>query len=67
MPMLTLTQKPPIRGGKLLLLQEVDDLVAGLALVGSAGDVDPVDVAVAERSNSESLKCGDKSKSFIVV
>ena len=38
-----------------------------LPLVGSAGDVDSVDVAVAERSNSESLKCGDKSKSFIVV
>ena len=36
MPMLTLTQKLPIRGGKLLLLQEVDDLVAGLTLVGSA-------------------------------
>ena len=52
--------------GTLLLLQEVDDLVAVLALVGSAGDVEPVDVAVAERSNSESLKCGDKSKSFIV-
>ena len=48
-------------------LHEVDDLVAVLALVGSAGDVDPVDVAVAERSNLESLKCGDKSKSFIVV
>ena len=41
-------------------LHEVDDLVAVLALVGTAGDVDPVDVAVAERSNSESLKCGDK-------
>ena len=68
MPMLTLTQKPPpIRGGKLLLLQEVDNLVAVLALVLAARDVDPVDVAVAERSNSESLKCGDKSKSFIVV
>lgn len=37
------------------------------ALVGSARDVEPVDVAVAECSNSESLKCGDKSKSFIVV
>ena len=37
------------------------------ALAGSAGDVDPVDVAVAERSNSESLKCCDKSKSFIVL
>ena len=67
MPMLTLTQKPPIRGGKLLLLQEVDDLVAVLALVLAARDVEPVDVAVAERSNSESLKCGDKSKSFIAV
>ena len=41
--------------------------MAVLALVGSAGDVDPVDVTVAERSNSENLKCGDKSKSFIVV
>ena len=40
--------------------------MAGLALVGSLGDVDPVDVAVAEHSNSESMKCGDKSKSFIV-
>lgn len=29
--------------------------------------MEPIDVAVAERSNSESLKCGDKSKSFIVV
>ena len=48
-------------------MQEVDDLVTVLALVGSAGDVDPVDVAVAERSNSENLKCGDKSKSFIAV
>ena len=68
MPMLTLTQKPPpIRGGKLLLLQEVENLVTVLALVGSAGDVESVDVALAERSNSESLKCGDKSKSFIVV
>ena len=45
----------------------MDDLVAVLAFVGSAGDVDPVDVVVAERSNSESLKCGDKSKSFIAV
>lgn len=44
------------QGGKLLFLQEVDDLVAVLALVGSAGDVDPVDAAVAERSNSENLK-----------
>ena len=26
----------------------------------------PRRVAVAERSNSESLKCGDKSKSFIM-
>ena len=52
---------------KLLLLQEVDNLVAVLALILAAGDVDPVDVAVAECSNSESLKCGDKSKSFIVV
>ena len=48
-------------------MQEVYDLVAVLALVLTAGDVDPVDVAVAERSNSENLKCGDKSKSFIVV
>lgn len=54
-------------GRKLLLLQEVDDLVAVLGAVALAGDVDSVDVAVAERSNSESLKCGDKSKSFIVV
>ena len=46
MPKLMLTQKPPLRGGKLLLLQEVDDLMAVLALVGAAGDVDPVDVAV---------------------
>ena len=29
--------------GTLLLQQEVDDLMAVLALVGSAGDVDPVD------------------------
>ena len=48
-------------------LQEVDDLVAVLALVLAAGDVDPVDEAVGERSNSENLKCSDKSKSFIVV
>ena len=41
--------------------------MAVLSLVGAAGDVEPVDVAVAERSNSESLKCGDKSKSFIAV
>ena len=41
--------------------------MAVLALVMAAGDVDPVDVALAERSNSESLKCGDKIKSFIVV
>lgn len=41
--------------------------MAVLALVPAAGDVDPVDVAVGERSNSESLKCGDKSKSFIAV
>ena len=40
--------------------------MAVIALVLAAGDVDPVDVAVAERSNSENLKCGDKSKSFIV-
>ena len=39
--------------------------MAVLALVLAAGDVDPVDVSVAERSNSENLKCGDKSKSFI--
>ena len=32
----------PFRGGTLLLLKEVDDLMAVLALVGSAGDVDPV-------------------------
>ena len=51
----------------LLLLQGVDDLVAVLALVLAARDVEPVDEAVAERSNSENLKCGDKSKSFIVV
>lgn len=44
----------------LLLLQEVDDLVAVLALVLAANDVDPVDVAVDERSNSENLKCGEK-------
>lgn len=30
--------------------------MAVIALVLAAGDVDPVDVAVAERSNSESLK-----------
>ena len=41
--------------------------MAVIALVLAAGDVDPVGVAVAERSNSESLKCGDKSKSFIAV
>lgn len=41
--------------------------MAVLALVLAAGDVEPVDVAVAERSNSENLKCGDKSKSFIAV
>ena len=45
--MLTLTQKPPpIRGGKLLLLQEADDLVAVLGAVALAGDVNPVDAAV---------------------
>ena len=54
-------------GRKLLLLKEVDDLVAVLGAVALAGDMDSVDVAVAECSNSESLKCGDKSKSFIVV
>lgn len=48
-------------------MKEVDDLMAVLSLVGAAGDVEPVDVAVAERSNSENLKCGDKSESFIVV
>ena len=48
-------------------MQEVYDLVAVLALVLTAGDVDPVDVAMAERSNSENVKCGDKSKSFIAV
>ena len=36
----------PFRGGTLLLLKEVDDLMAVLALVGSAGDVDPVDATV---------------------
>lgn len=41
--------------------------MAVLALVLAAGDVESVDVAVAERSNSENLKCGDKSKSFIAV
>ena len=41
--------------------------MAVLALLLAAGDVVPVDVAVAERSNSENLKCGDKSKSFIFV
>ena len=41
--------------------------MAVLALVLAEGDVDPVDVALAERSNSENLKCGDKSKSFIAV
>lgn len=34
----------------------MDNLVAVLALILAAGDVDPVDVAVAERSNSENLK-----------
>lgn len=41
--------------------------MAVLALVLAAGDVESVGVAVAERSNSENLKCGDKSKSFIAV
>ena len=41
-----LTQKPPQWGGRLVLLHEVDDLMAVLALVGSAGDVDPVDATV---------------------
>ena len=41
--------------------------MAVLALVLAAGDVDPVDVAVCECSNSENLKGGDKSKSFIAV
>ena len=37
-----LTQNPPFWGGTLLLLKIADDLVAVLALVLAAGDVDPV-------------------------
>ena len=33
----------PSRGGRLLLLQEVDDLMAVAGAVALAGDVDPVD------------------------